>query len=121
MNMLISTGKIMFALGFAAFGILHLMNAEMMAGIVPPFIPGGVIWVYITGLAFLAAAIAIVTGKQMKLAGILLALELAIFVLTIHLPLILSGDMMAMGSLLKDSMLAGAALIIAGLAGEKKA
>ena len=38
-----------------------------------------------------------------------------VFVLTIHFPMVMGGNQMAMGSLLKDFSLAGAALMISGL------
>lgn len=104
---------ILFALVFAVFGINHFMFAEMMAGIVP--IPGGVIWVYVTGACFLLAAIAFIVNKQARLAGYLLALLLLIIVLTIHLPAFMKGDQMAMSSLLKDVGLMAGAIIVGNM------
>jgi len=57
-----------------------------MVGYVPSFIPGGVFWVYLVGLALIAAAVSIIIQKKAKLACLLLAILLMIFVLTIHLP-----------------------------------
>ena len=87
-----------------------------MAGMVPSFIPGGVIWVYLTGVALLAAAVAIIIQKKARLAGLLLAAMLLIFVLTIHLPGVMGGNESSMPGLLKDIALAGAALGFAGTA-----
>ncbi|MEX0771279.1 MAG: hypothetical protein WD035_11125 [Balneolaceae bacterium] len=101
----------LYALPFGVFGILHLLNANMMAGYVPGYIPGGVFWVYLTGLGFLLACISILIEKETRLACNLLALMLLIFALTIHLPSALEGDMTPF---LKDTALAGAALFIAG-------
>lgn len=100
------------------FGIYHFLQPQNMLVYVPSFIPGGIIWVYVVGAAFILAAIAFVTHKQAKLAGYLLALLLFIFVLTIHLPNYLnSGDkdmqQMALVSVLKDTALAAFALYIA--------
>lgn len=107
--------KILFAGPFIVFGILHFMNGSAMAGMVPSFIPGGVFWVYVTGLALIAAPVAIFTGKQAKTACLLLALMLCLFVLTIHLPGVISGNMSSMPNLLKDLALAGGALTYAGI------
>ncbi|MCB0703769.1 MAG: hypothetical protein KDC34_00600 [Saprospiraceae bacterium] len=109
MKSLLGLGKYLFAIPFAIFGLFHLMGAKDMAGIVP--IPGGEIWVYLTGIAHIAAAVAILIGKMDKLATALLGLMLLIFALSIHLPgVIESGgeNQMAMGGFLKDTMLAGA-------------
>ena len=115
MDALPKLGKFLFALPMAVFGLMHFMMGEAMAGMVP--IPGGVLWVYLTGVALLAAAAAIITGKQAVLASQLLALFLLITAFTVHLPAVMGGDQAAMGQVLKDVALAGGALIFSGAAG----
>lgn len=112
-------GTILYAIVMGFFGANHFLNAGMMQGAVPSFLPGGIVWVYITGAAFVLAAIAILINFQSKLAGYLLALMLFIFVGTIHVPAYThAADAMAKGmamtNLLKDIGLAAAALMIAG-------
>jgi hypothetical protein len=85
---------------------------------VPSFLPGGILWVYVVGVAFILAAIAFITHRMIKITGYLLALLLLIFVLTIHLPNYLhSGDLElkqgALVNLLKDTAIAAFALYIA--------
>ena len=63
-----------------------------MAGMVPFWLPGGVFWVYLTGQALIAAAISIIAQKKAKLASLLLAAMLAVFILTIHLPGMLGAE-----------------------------
>ncbi|OWY21946.1 DoxX family protein [Sphingobacteriales bacterium UPWRP_1] len=101
-------GQILFGLTFLGFGISHLVFADNMAGIVP--LPGGVIWVYLTGIAQILAFVSIVIKKKTRLACLLLALMLLIFILTIHLKSAMSGDLTGF---LKDLGLMGAALVIA--------
>ena len=113
MNALPTVGRYLYALPMAVFGALHFMSANMMAGMVP--VPGGVVWVYITGLALIAAAVAILTGKQAVLACQLLGVMLLIFAVSIHLLSLLGGDMNAMSNLLKDTALAGGAWVLAGV------
>jgi putative oxidoreductase len=120
MNNLKNVGRIIFAVPFAMFGMMHIMMASNMTGMVPSWVPGGVFWVYVTGMALVAAAISIIAKKQIYLASVLLAVLLGVFVMTIHLPAVLGGDQMAMGGMLKDISLAGGALLIAGLFKEKK-
>jgi len=107
-------GRIIFSVPFVVFGINHFIYADAMSGMVPSFIPGGVFWIYLTGLALIAAGVSMLIQKQTFLAAILLAVLLIIFVLTIHLPAIISGNMMSMTSLLKDLALSGGALMVAG-------
>ncbi len=117
-NMLVNIGKYLFAIPFLVFGIFHFMNAQDMAGMVPGFIPVGVFWVYLTGIALILAVVSVVINMYVKLAMQLLALMLIIFVLTIHLPG-LSAD--TAPNLLKDLSLAGGALLLASLVeGEDK-
>lgn len=109
MDMITKQGKFLFAIPFAVFGLMHLMMGANMAGMVPSFIPGGVIWVYLTGVALIAAPVAILMNKMAKLASFLLGVLMLVFALTIHLVAVLGGDQMSMGNLLKDLALAGAA------------
>lgn len=117
MDLLTKTiSKYLYAIPFLVFGLMHLMMADQMAGIVPSFIPGGVFWVYLVGIALIAATVSMLTGKKEKLATLLLGIMLIIFVLSIHLPAVIGGNQMSMGMLLKDTSLAGAAFMISGLA-----
>ncbi|PWT77251.1 MAG: DoxX family protein [Bacteroidetes bacterium] len=112
-------GVILYALVIGFFGINHFLNASGMAPFVPSFFYGGEFWVYLTGAALIAAAIAFLIGKQVRLAGLLLALFLIIIVVTIHLPAVIhapdeAAARVPLTNLIKDTGLAAAALIIAG-------
>jgi uncharacterized membrane protein len=104
---------IAFAIVIIVFGITHFVNTDDMRAFVPAFVPGGGVWVYITGLALLASGLAILINKQARLAGILLAVLLLSFALTIHLPKLLSGGSSGLGQIMKDIGLASGALLIA--------
>ncbi len=110
-----SVARILFALPMLIFGLFHFMNAGQMAGMVPGFIPGGVFWVYLTGLALIAAGVSFLINKYVKIAGLLLAIMLLIFVLTIHLPSVAGGNQQSMSALLKDFGLMAAALMVSGM------
>ncbi len=107
------------------FGIYHFLNAHNLVVFVPDFIPGGIIWAYFTGAAFILVGIAFITNKMVKLAGYVLAVLLIIFIVTIHIPNYLyagSKEMqsMALINLLKDTAIAGFALHIAAGAHHQK-
>ena len=105
-------GKYLYAIPMVIFGLFHFLNANAMAGMVP--IPGGVFWIYFTGLALILAGVTIIIQKLDDWSSFLLAVMLLVFVLTIHLPGVLAGGEMAqmyMTNLLKDIALAGGALI----------
>jgi putative oxidoreductase len=122
-TILVKTGRIAFAIPVFIFGIFHFMSADAMAGMVPYYIPGGILWIYISGAGLVAVSISIIINVQARLACLLLAGMLLIFILTIHLPNILGNDemikMMSMTNMLKDLAIAASALIIAGIS-EKK-
>ena len=110
-------GRILYSVPFVLFGLGHLMNPGQMAGMVPSYIPGGVVWVYVTGAAMILAAVAIITGIQARLACFGLSLLLLIYILTIHLPGMSDPNvkMMATMMLFKDTGLLGGALVIASV------
>ncbi len=98
-----------FALVFVYFAYLHFTGAAMMAAAVPEFFPGdGKIWVYLAAVAYILAAIAIITGIQKTLACYLLALLLIIFILTMHVRNIDAK----LSDVLKDLGLAMGAILI---------
>jgi len=113
---LVRIGTILFALVIGYFGVMHIMNASMLAGAVPQAVPESMrtVAVYISGAAMILAALAFIINKYARLAGILLAVLLLIFALAIHLNHYMGGDQMAMGQFLKDTGLAAGALVIAG-------
>jgi putative oxidoreductase len=80
--------EILYAIAIGAFGLLHFRSAgdEFFKKTVPSFIPGNPsIWIYITGAAFLLAAIAIIINKYKREACYSLAVMMIIFILTVHL------------------------------------
>lgn len=108
---------IILAIVMIVFGVYHFLAPQTLMGYVPEFFPGGIIWVYFAGAAFILAATAFITHKQVRLAGYLLALLLMVFVLTIHLPNYMnagSADMKQSEfvNILKDTALAAFALYI---------
>jgi len=109
-------GRVIFAVPFLLFGANHLMSASAMAPMVPPYVPGGIFWIYFSGAAMVLAALAIITGKQARSACFGLALMLLIFIVTIHFPGLSDPQMkmISMINLLKDTALLGASLFMAG-------
>ncbi len=108
-------GKFVFSLVLVIFGLFHFMNANDMVGMVPEWVPGGVFWVYATGVFLVAGGGAIIIDRKASLAALLLSVLLLIFVLTIHLPVVVAGGEAAQGAmpmLLKDLSMAAAALYI---------
>jgi len=103
-------GRFLFGLPFVVFGVFHFINTELIAGGVPGFIPGNPsFWVWLTGLIFIVGGVGIVSVRRIGAVSELLALQLAVFVLLVHLPKAESN----MVQLLKDIALLGGALMLA--------
>lgn len=109
--------EIIFALILIMFAFGHFTKADDMAAYIPAYMPGSAtIWVYVTGAGLGLPAIAIIFNIQKTLACYLLAAMLLVFVFTLHLKPAMDGDM---GSLLKDTAMAMAAIIIGNRGGAK--
>ncbi|HCK34082.1 MAG: hypothetical protein OSB36_02745 [Longimicrobiales bacterium] len=107
-------GKYLYTVPFVWFGIQHFTNAAALAGMVP--IPGGALWVYLTGLCLLAASVSVYTGKHTALAMKLLGLLLLIIVVTIHVPAIMGGGAASwITPMVHTTGLAGGAFVLAGV------
>jgi putative oxidoreductase len=112
-------GTIIYALVIGFFGVNHFLHGTGLQNTVPRFIPYSKFFIYVTGALLIAAAVSFLINKYVRVAGILLAIFLLLIVLTVHVPAMtnLTGDehvSIIMTNLVKDTGLAGAALIIAG-------
>lgn len=107
--------RILYAIVMIMFGLFHFMGASDMAAMAPF---GGVVIVYITGAALIAAGISIIIKKMASTATLLLGLYLLLTALLVHIPA-MSGEgpmaEMAMSQVLKDLGLAAAAWFMSGV------
>jgi len=109
--------RVLFALPLAVFGFNHFMYGKMMTGMVPGFLPGKLFWVYVTGLGLILAAVSIIINKLTKTASLLLALLILSIALFVHLPGVFNPETMmsSLPQFLKDTIIVGGALILAGI------
>jgi uncharacterized membrane protein YphA (DoxX/SURF4 family) len=76
-----------FGLSTIAFGLAHLTGVAQVSAMVPKWMPlGGKVWAILTGIAFVAAGIAMLTRILDELAARLLALMLLIFSVLVLAP-----------------------------------
>jgi hypothetical protein len=75
--------RVIYGLALIGFGLSHLAYPTDTAGLVPGWIPWHTAWVYITGMAYLAAAAAILTGVWARLAATLSVVQIAGFTLLV--------------------------------------
>lgn len=100
--------RIGFGLVTMMFGVNHFMRASNLTKYVPSNFPMPEIFVYLTGVAFLAAGVSLIIGKKSQLAMLLLGIMLLIFALLKN-----QTGSASMFDLLKDAGLACAAWFIA--------
>lgn len=122
MKNITTIGRILFALPFAVFGINHFLMLDYYVGMLTSFIPLGAYTIFLTGIMLIAASISIMTKKLVRLSTIMLAALLLVFIITIHIPHLISGPDKAASliALLKDVSLMGGSLMIAGIYSEEE-
>jgi uncharacterized membrane protein YphA (DoxX/SURF4 family) len=117
MKKITTIGRILFAVPFALFGINHFLMTDYYLGMLTSFIPLGAYTIILTGIMLIAVSISIITKKFVRLSTIILAFLLFLFIVTIHIPHLISETdrTVTIIALLKDISLLGGSLMIAGI------
>ena len=83
---LVGAGRLVFGLPLAVYGIQHFMYAPFVVLAEPAWMPGKLFWAYFTGVAFIAASVAIVFRTKARLAASLLGLMFLLWFVLLHVP-----------------------------------
>jgi len=84
-------GQLVFGVCALLFGGAHFFYMNLTAPLVPKWLPPTQgFWAYATGVGFIAAGVAILTGVRAHLAAILLTAMLSSFALLVHWPITLA-------------------------------
>ena len=84
-------GQIAFGLCALLFGAAHFVYLNLTVPLVPKWLPPTQeFWAYATGVAHIAAGLAILTGVSARLAAILLTTMYASFTVLVHAPILLA-------------------------------
>jgi uncharacterized membrane protein YphA (DoxX/SURF4 family) len=97
----VAIGRWTFGISSLDFGLTHLTDVRFIAGLIQKWMPlGGEFWAILSGIAFIAAGLGIVSGVLDVLAARLLALMLLIFeiLVLVPLPIINPHDHVAWGA-----------------------
>jgi putative oxidoreductase len=117
MKNIATIGRILFALPFGIIGLNHFLMKDVFLGMMTSFSPGEGFTILLTGAILIAASICLILNKFIKIVCYTLAGLLLLFIVTIHIPHLFSGQTGVMQEglfgLLKDTGLMGGALIIA--------
>jgi uncharacterized membrane protein YphA (DoxX/SURF4 family) len=109
-------GQLAFGVCALLFGGAHFVYMDFTAPLIPKWLPPTQeFWGYATGIGFIAAGVAILTGVQARLAAILLTAMLASFTLLVHVPMLQAGPTSRMNwtELAVNLALVGAAWVVA--------
>jgi uncharacterized membrane protein len=89
---LFSIGRIFVAISLAVFGVQHFIYGHFVAGLVPTWMAGQLFWAYFVGVAFVAAAIGILTKMLARPAATMLGVMFFLFVVLLHIPRIVGNS-----------------------------
>ena len=74
------------------FGIAHLLYIDQTAPLVPSYVPAPELVAYATGIAFLLASAALLSGVLARLAAVLATVQLAGFTALVWVPIVATGS-----------------------------
>jgi len=123
LDKLILFGPLFYAAPVAAFGTEHFTLTDVIASIVPSWMPWHMFWAYFVGACFVAAGFSLAAKIQARLAASLLGLTFFLFVVLMDLPAWARnpGSRFAMALALRELSFSGGALALAAsLAGEPR-
>ena len=84
-------GQLAFGVCALVFGAAHFVYMNLTAPLVPKWLPPTrEFWAHATGVAHIAAGVAILTGVEARLAAILLTIMFASFTPLVHVPMLLA-------------------------------
>lgn len=111
-------GRILFAIGIAAFGVQYLLHGHYLGGLppVPPWAPAGTIGAYLVGVFLIVAALSIAAHWNARLFASLLGALFLLCVIFLHIQHF--SDVMHKGNdrtrALEPLAMAAAAFVLAG-------
>lgn len=114
--------RILFGLCPILFGIGHFAYPGFTAPLMPDWLPRPLYWTWFTGVAHIAAGLAIISGSAARLAATLLAVMCGAFVVLVHAPRVLAApsNRLEWTMLLIALSIAGAAWLARGLTGRAR-
>jgi uncharacterized membrane protein len=116
LDRLMPFGRLFYAIPLAVFAGEHFTLGSLMASGIPSWIPAHVFWIYLVGVALVAAALSIVVKKYSELAATLLGSMILLFVVLLHIPRVAANphDRISWAVALRDLSFSSASFAFAG-------
>jgi uncharacterized membrane protein len=116
LDKLMPFGRLFFAIPMAVFAAEHFTATQFIAPLIPAWIPAHAFFVYLVGVALIAAALSIIVKKNAQLAATLLGIMILLFVVLLHIPKVVANprDRIAWAVALRDLSFSGGAFAFAG-------
>ena len=84
--------RVIYGLAMIAFGVAHFAYIKLTASLVPPWLAAPTTWAFVTGVTYIAAGVAIITGVYARLAAVLSAVQIGFFTLLVWVPVVVGGQ-----------------------------
>jgi uncharacterized membrane protein len=84
--------RVLYGLSLIFFGVAHFIDMKDTLSLIPNWLPGHLFWAYFTGCTFVAAGMAVLIGHCARLATALSALQIALFLLLVWIPIVVAGS-----------------------------
>ena len=117
LDKIVALGAVCLAVPISVFGTEHFTAANILAGMVPGWIPGHLFWALLVGACLISSALSIAAREYAGVAAALLGLMILLFVFLIHIPNIVHAPatrlLWVVG--LRDLAFSGGALSVAAI------
>jgi uncharacterized membrane protein len=98
-------------------GFLHFVYVEIVADLVPSWIPGHIFWAYFAGVALIAGGVGMIVRQTSRLAATLTGLMISLWIVLLHIPRAAADlrDSNETTAVFEALAISGAAFLIAAL------